>query len=328
MEQAATIIPIAGGKGGIGKSVLAANLAVALARMGHETMLVDLDLGASNQHSMLGLNNRNQGIGYFLKNRGVRLESLLVPTQWSQLSLVPGESRTPFAANLSFAHKAKLLKGLRQLKARYILLDLGAGASYNTLDFFRVSPHGLVVTATEKTALMNLQSFLKQLFLRVIERSQRKNRPVLQLIQNSYAAMNQNDRTDMSQLLRQIATLDNQAAERIQTLSRRLQPRVVLNMVRHPDDLVNLKKAGRALENQLGIRLDYFGLVFADDAIRTAINNGQPLVATNPDSIAARGIRRIAEGICEDWQREPDRSGPELLGYAREFYQEMVEAES
>jgi flagellar biosynthesis protein FlhG len=308
--------------------VLAANLAVALSRLGHETVLVDLDLGASNQHSMLGLHNRNQGIGYFLKSRGVPLASLLVPTQWPRLSLLPGESRTPFAANLTFAHKAKLLKELRQLKARYVLLDLGAGSSYNTLDFFRVSPHGLVVTTSEKTALMNLQAFIKQLYLRVIERSQRKNQAVLQLIQSSYANMGQSGNTDMLQLQRQIAGIDSQALERIQVLSQRLQPRVIMNMARHPDDLVNLRKAGRALENQLGLQLDYFGLVFFDDAVRVAINAGQPLIATDPDSVAARGIQRIADTICEQWQRGPDRSGPQLLTYAREFYQGMVEEES
>lgn len=328
MRQGTTIIPIAGGKGGIGKSVLASNLAVALARMGHETVLVDLDLGASNQHSMLGLGNRNQGIGYFLNNRGVSLNDMLVPTQWPRLLLLPGESRTPFAANLTFAHKVKLIKELRQLNADYILLDLGAGTSYNTLDFFRVSPYGLVVTAPEKTSLMNLQAFIKQLFVRVIERSQRKNRLVLELIQSYYADMGPSDTTDMRQLQQQVARLDPKAAEKMQLLSQRLQPRVVMNMARHPDDLVNLKKAGRALENQLGIHLDYFGLVFADDAVRSAINAGQPLIATDPDSIAARGFQHIADNICEQWQREPDRTGPQLLTYARTFYQDAIEKDS
>ena len=62
-----TIIPIAGGKGGVGKSLFVANLAIALAEAGHSTVAVDMDMGSSNLHTYLGLNNLNPGIGDFLK---------------------------------------------------------------------------------------------------------------------------------------------------------------------------------------------------------------------------------------------------------------------
>jgi len=54
-----TIIPIAGGKGGIGKSVISANLAISLAQLGHKTVAIDLDLGGANLYLLLGLNNEN-----------------------------------------------------------------------------------------------------------------------------------------------------------------------------------------------------------------------------------------------------------------------------
>ena len=54
-QKTPTIIPIAGGKGGVGKSLIAANLAIVLARLGHKTIGIDLDLGAANLHSCLGL---------------------------------------------------------------------------------------------------------------------------------------------------------------------------------------------------------------------------------------------------------------------------------
>ncbi len=57
------VIPIASGKGGVGKTLIAANLAVALAQAGRRTILGDLDLGASNLHIMLGARPTGKGLG-------------------------------------------------------------------------------------------------------------------------------------------------------------------------------------------------------------------------------------------------------------------------
>jgi flagellar biosynthesis protein FlhG len=75
-----TIIPVASGKGGVGKSLIAANLSMALARLGHETVAVDLDLGGSNLHSYFGLPNKFPGIGDYLKGGRSDLENLLIKT--------------------------------------------------------------------------------------------------------------------------------------------------------------------------------------------------------------------------------------------------------
>jgi len=128
MKSDVTIIPIAAGKGGVGKSFLAANLAIALAELGHRTIAVDLDLGGCNLHSFLGLPNRFPGVGDFLKARSAQLEELLVPTQAPHLSFLPGDGKTPFMANIAYAQKVKLIYHIEKLRAEYIILDLGAGS--------------------------------------------------------------------------------------------------------------------------------------------------------------------------------------------------------
>ena len=60
------IIPVASGKGGVGKSLLSANLAIALGQAGKKVLLVDLDLGASNLHLVIGQSSPKKGIGTFL----------------------------------------------------------------------------------------------------------------------------------------------------------------------------------------------------------------------------------------------------------------------
>ncbi len=56
-----TIIPIASGKGGVGKTIFTANLGIALANKGKTVIAIDLDLGSSNLHTCLGIKNRHPG---------------------------------------------------------------------------------------------------------------------------------------------------------------------------------------------------------------------------------------------------------------------------
>jgi len=171
MERKPVIIPIAGGKGGVGKTFIAANLAIALAEMGHATVAIDLDLGGSNLHSFLGLHNRFPGVGDFLKARSDELANMLVPTDVPNLQFIPGEGRTPFMANIPYAQKLRLVSRIKRIPARYVLMDLGAGTTFNTLDFFRMSPHGIVVTTPEYPSIISTLAFLKHFLLRTVERS-------------------------------------------------------------------------------------------------------------------------------------------------------------
>ncbi|MBT6725170.1 MAG: P-loop NTPase [Deltaproteobacteria bacterium] len=74
------IIPIASGKGGVGKSIITANLSFSLAKLGHQVIIADLDFSGANLHNYLGLKNNNPGLGGFLQDRSDQLTNLLVPT--------------------------------------------------------------------------------------------------------------------------------------------------------------------------------------------------------------------------------------------------------
>ena len=154
-KDMATIIPVASGKGGVGKTLLVSNLGVSLARRGKTVILVDLDLGSSNLHTLLGIKNRYPGIGSFIYKHESSLESLLVETGMPQLYLIPGDSLFPGTANLQYFMKLRIMKELSRLVADYVLLDLGAGSAYNTVDFFINTHNGLNVNPPQKTAQHN-----------------------------------------------------------------------------------------------------------------------------------------------------------------------------
>jgi len=168
MNHRPVIIPVASGKGGVGKSFITANLAIALAERGKQVIVIDLDLGGCNLHSFLGLPNRFPGIGDFLQVDGLVLPDLLVPTGITNLMFLPGDGKIPLLANIPFVQKVKLMNEIRKLPADYIFLDLGAGASYNTLDFYGISQFGILVIKPEYTSLMNMLTFLKNYLFRSV----------------------------------------------------------------------------------------------------------------------------------------------------------------
>ena len=82
------IYSIGGGKGGSGKSFISASLGVSLATQGKKVVLVDLDLGASNLHTFLGLRNPPQGLECFIDKSSKRLDEVALATTIPNLYLM------------------------------------------------------------------------------------------------------------------------------------------------------------------------------------------------------------------------------------------------
>ncbi len=168
-QQAGMILSVGGGKGGVGKSILSIALGTVLARSGKSVVLVDLDLGAANLHTYLGILGRTPTIADFILNRASSLESLLVETPVRNLGLISGAEFVPGITNPSHWMKLKLMRHLRTLPADYVIIDLGAGVHFNTLDFFGISDRGIVITAPEPGAVMNAYSFVKGALFRKMQ---------------------------------------------------------------------------------------------------------------------------------------------------------------
>jgi len=161
--------PIGGGKGGSGKSFLTANLGVLLAKQGKRVVLVDLDLGGSNLHTFLGLRNPKPGLDDFLRKGYENLDHVAVPTVIPNLFLISSLNCSVEISNLFHAQKLKIIRAIKKLPYDYILLDLGAGSNFNTLDFFLASNEGLFVITPEPTSIENTFHFIKAVYFRKIK---------------------------------------------------------------------------------------------------------------------------------------------------------------
>lgn len=160
-DGAGRIISVGGGKGGVGKSLVAANLAVAFAQSGRSVVLVDADLGAPNLHTLLGIDRLPRTLDSLFDHRISSLSEARLPTRIPNLHLIAGSPAHPGAANLAHTQKLKLLRHVSALDAQVVVVDVGAGTSFNALDIFNVADLRVVVTAPQLTSVQNAYAFLK-----------------------------------------------------------------------------------------------------------------------------------------------------------------------
>jgi len=313
-----TIIPIASGKGGVGKTFFSANLAIALAEMGHTTIAVDMDMGGANLHFFLGMPNRSPGIGNFLKVRSAELEEMLVSTKIPNLQFLPGDGLSPFMANIPHVQKIRLISRIVKLPAEYILLDLGAGTTFNTLDFFRLSQHGFVIATPEYPSITNMMTFLKHLLLRIIEGNFTQNHYICEILNSMYKTDKQ---INIGELQSRIAAIDHEAGKRVTELCRKYRPRVIFNMGKHPDEIKISEQISNNLKSILSLEVDYFGFIFDDPAVRQSIREKTSFIPCYRKNITTVNIEHIAERIVKYWNKPIDNSALRLLNHTQKIYE-------
>ena len=153
---------VGGGKGGTGKSLIANGLAVGLAERGTQVILLDADFGAPNQHTYCGIRKPASSLAQFFENR-TPLEDLAVATAVPGFRLIPGNVNSANTDSITWAQKQKLFRHLRQLRADHVLLDLGAGSQYDTLDSFLLADIQIGVISPDMLSIENFYLFLKNL---------------------------------------------------------------------------------------------------------------------------------------------------------------------
>jgi len=308
MAEKTTIIPIASGKGGVGKSFLTANLSIAIAQLGYSTAVVDLDLGGSNLYTYLGIPNKYPSIGDYLKGKKVRFSDLLVRTKTSNLKYIPGDGRTPFMANIPYAQRQILLEELKRIPARYVLLDLGSGSTFNTLNFYGIAHKGIIVTTSEVPSIMNSLAFLRNFMFYIILKAVSHNKEALKMLTTAFRQPIKSEPLRVKSLLHKISDVDRNLAIKAHDLCRNYRPRIIINMGDSFDELKVLRKIDEVLKTRLSIEADYFGFIYYDDVVRRSVQNSKILFSHYPQCLASKSIKHIAGRITRIWDQPVENS--------------------
>jgi len=161
-KRRASVIAVTSGKGGVGKSNIAVNLAIQLAAAGKQVVLLDADLGLANADVLCNVDLKCN-LAHVIARRK-ELHEVLVPAPGG-FSLIGGASGLARMADLSDDDRQRLVDAMGDLErvADVILIDTGAGISPNVLSFTRVADHVLVVTTPEPTAITDAYAVIKVL---------------------------------------------------------------------------------------------------------------------------------------------------------------------
>lgn len=293
------IIAVASGKGGVGKSLISANLAIALTQVNKKVVLADLDLGGSNLHLVLGEHVGSRGVGTFLNNGKTKIDQIIYPTSWKGLSFIPGEAELPGAANVTVPSKRRLVKALKTLDTDYLILDLGAGTSFNTIDFFLLSGCGIVVATPTLTSTLNAYLFLKNAVFRILTSSYTKKSPVHSYMEDLRKDGTSLQRIHLNKLLDSIRTIDPEVYEKYLEKVKHLRPRLIMNMLDDPSDVSRSNRLRISAREYLGIEMDSLGIIYRDQMQDTAQRSSLPVIAYKPQAVLSQAIYRIADKIID-----------------------------
>lgn len=280
----AYIIPVAGGKGGVGKSIYSLNIAVTLAKQCKKVILVDLDLGGSNLHTLLGLKNNQAGLGTFIARQEEDFSNLLQATGIPGLQFIAGDCLFPGTANMDFFTKKKILTNLEKLSADYIILDLGAGSSYNVIDFFLTSYKGTLVVTPELTSILNAYSFLKSTVFRFLYRQFPAKSPERQVLQNSILKRMEGKEYSFAQIMEVMCKTFPETANRAKNEMKKLKPRVIMNMGRSNSDIEMGNRLYNLAKKKLAIEIEYIGFIPYDERVPISVAKRTPISILAPNS--------------------------------------------
>lgn len=312
------ILPIASGKGGVGKSLLSANLAIALGQAGKKVVLCDLDLGASNLHLAIGQNVKNKSIGTYLTDK-TEFKDIIEPTEYENVSFIAGDSQIPGLTSLKAVQKTKLLRNFRSIDADFLILDLGAGTHQIILDMFLQSPQGILVTAPTVTATLDGYLFLKNCVFRLMYTTYKRGTEGNKLLEQVRMNSQKMKSLYIPQIAQSLEQVDPENTKLFKARMLQFCPRLVLNMIDDPKDAASATRIRNSCKQYLGLEIDYLGLMYRDQLQDKALSSRLPVTIYKPHCVLSQAIYRIAEKIIAAEPRSFDKDFSSSIDTAGSF---------
>jgi flagellar biosynthesis protein FlhG len=294
-DSAKRVITVGGGKGGVGKSIVASNLALAIAHTGARVVLVDCDLGAANQHVLFGIDRPKPGIQGLLDRKIDSLDEGLTPTPHPNLHLVAGTGASVGAANINHGEKQRIIRRIRALTADVILIDVGAGVSYNVLDFFEQGAQRLLVVTPQVTSIQTAYSFLKGAVMRTLQHHAEKSAELELLAPAAKSGENEK----VSQILARVRDQSPALAESIDKVLLKFGAQIVGNQVFEAGQTGIFHAITRMIQDFLGITVPILGTVRASRRIRESVNLRKPMMLGAKDD-DTRAFQQMAEALLAE----------------------------
>ena len=296
----AEVYAIAGGKGGAGKSVVSIMLSRVFAADKIRTVLIDGDLGGANLHTLLGMKYPKKSLVDFLTKNEKSLNDVMIMTSDKYVQLVSGAGEVLGMANLKSTMKAKLIRHIRALEADRVVLDLGAGSSFNVLDLFLTADRHVLVVSTEPTSLQNVYEFLKFAVGRLLHTRYAKNKELAPFIKRFIVPDHESGLRTVPELIKTIQAYDRQLANKVANVIELFRPYVVINMADGQTEALKYYNAIEATARRyLKLTTVHAGTIFRGMEILTAIKSRESLL-TAKLGVNNYPVIKIKSGLSDE----------------------------
>ena len=286
---------IGGGKGGVGKSLVTANLSICLALMGYKVVTIDLDLGGANLHTCLGMPIPERTLSDYLTKKVRDLSEVVTQTPIPNLSIISGAQDDVGIANLKQMQKAKIISKVTSLDADYVLFDLGAGTTFNTLDFFISADQGILTALPEPTSIENTYRFIKSIYHRKLNMVEDllEVGPLIDQAMNAKISQN----STPADLISRVIEINPEIGHKLKMEIEKLSPKLIINQVRTQADIDIGFSMKIICRKYFGINLDYVGFLDYDATVWQSVKRRKPLLMEFPNSALVNNFDKIVHRL-------------------------------
>ncbi|MCP4666270.1 MAG: MinD/ParA family protein [Deltaproteobacteria bacterium] len=299
-KRESEIWAIGGGKGGIGKSFVISSIGTSLALREKRVVLIDADFGGANLHSFLGVSRPKFSLTDFFDKK-LPLSDLIVNGGTKNLGFVAGAIDSLAGESFTYTQKLKLFRHIKRITADYVIIDLAAGSTFNTIDAFLLADKMVAVIIPELTSIENMYYFLKNAFFRRLIGSLNDNGfkdLVLSKWKNRWAY----NITNLKQLVDYLKGLSNQIKDIVDKELSNFEVHIVLNMIRTNQHVSIGNSVKSVCSKFLGFNAHYAGYVEYDNSISRAVNRRQPYMLNYSASRCAKEIERVTDNLLSEDQ--------------------------
>lgn len=283
---------IGGGKGGVGKSFLTSNLAIASAKSGFKTLVIDLDFGGANAHTYLEVKRPKYSAFDFVKGDVAELTSIICETQFENLCIIAGKDDMSKYNTISEIEVEHLFNEIKNLNYDRIFFDLGAGTNFETLNGFLSSDFKITLSTPEPTSIENTYHFLKKGFyahLKNIALKHDFSEQINAILKNSSLTHIKNP----AQLLKHIGQEYGRTGEKIVSGFEDLKPLIVVNQCRSPQDFKLGESIAQICRKYFGLQAVSLGHLSFENHVWQSVRSMRPLSIEYPHCLTIKEIEDI-----------------------------------
>jgi flagellar biosynthesis protein FlhG len=286
------IIAIASGKGGVGKSLLAANVSVFLATLSKKVVAIDAAFGAANLHRLVGVSKPQGHLADALRKSGPPLVDTLEPTSVPGLEMISGFDAPPWIANPRPPQVSRIAEQLRSIDTDYVILDLGSGTGAPGLDLAEAADEVVLVATPEPTSVELAYRWMLAVFLRRLMGTGVAEE-LRQVIREHFAT----PLPAPSDLYRSVVADSPALADAVRSVTDSFRPGLVVNAARSKADIDLGLAMTAAVRRRFGMPVHFLGHLEYDDAVWVSLRHSRPLLIEHPEARVSKCIEKVTRRL-------------------------------